>query len=32
MNGSTEEESNKNITKIINNVAKEVLIDKNNVK
>ena len=28
MNGSTEEESNKNINKIISNVAKEVVIDK----
>ena len=28
MNGSTEEESNKNITKIINNVAKETIIQK----
>jgi hypothetical protein len=28
MNGSTQEESNKNINKIISNVAKEVIIDK----
>jgi hypothetical protein len=28
MNGLTEEESNKNIYKIINNVTKEVIIDK----
>jgi hypothetical protein len=28
MNGSTEEEGNKNISKIISNVAKEVTIDK----
>jgi hypothetical protein len=28
MNGLTEEESNKNICKIINNVTKEVIIDK----
>ncbi len=29
MNGLTEEESKKNIQKIISNVVKEVLIDKN---
>jgi hypothetical protein len=28
MNGSTQEEGNKNIDKIISNVAKEVTIDK----
>jgi hypothetical protein len=28
MNGTTQEEGNKNIDKIINNVAKEVVIDK----
>ena len=28
MNGLTEEESNKNIHKIISNVTKEVIIDK----
>jgi hypothetical protein len=30
MNGSTQEESNKNISKIISNLAKEVVIDKEN--
>jgi len=30
MNGLTEEESNKNINKIISNVAKQVIIDKSN--
>jgi hypothetical protein len=29
MNGLTEEEGKKNINKIISNVAKEVVIDKN---
>ena len=28
MNGLTEEESHKNIDKIISNVAKEIIIDK----
>ena len=31
MNGSTQEESIKNIDKIISNVAKEVIIDKTNL-
>jgi len=31
MNGLTEEEGKKNINKIISNVAKEVVIDKNNI-
>jgi predicted metallo-beta-lactamase superfamily hydrolase len=31
MNGSTAEESIKNIDKIISNVAKEVIIDKTNL-
>ena len=31
MNGSTQEEGNKNIDKIISNVAKEVVIDRFNV-
>jgi predicted metallo-beta-lactamase superfamily hydrolase len=30
MSGSTAEESSKNINKIISNVAKQVVIDKNN--
>jgi len=32
MNGLTEEESHKNINKIISNVAKEVIVDKTNFK
>jgi len=29
MSGTTKEETNKNISKIITNIAKEVIIDKN---